>query len=196
MEIVLDRNKRYTYADYLTWLDNKRRELIDGAVHLMSPSASKRHADISGNISWHIKGYIRKRKGCYKVYTAPFDVRLSADGEKENDKIYTVVQPDICVICDPSKLNYRGCLGAPDMVVEILSPSTGRYDYTKKFDLYEASGVREYWIVDPGLRSVSVYLLQADGKYDEGTFYEEGTDKIPVHVLDGLSLDRNDIFEE
>ena len=196
MEVVLDTNKRYTYADYLTWLDDKRRELINGVVHLMSPSASKRHADISENISWYIKGYIKKHKGDCKVYTAPFDVRLPANGEKENDKIYTVVQPDICVICDPSKLNYRGCLGAPDMVVEILSPSTGRYDYTKKFDLYEASGVREYWIVDPGLRSVSVYLLQADGKYDEGTFYEEGTDQVPVHIFDSLSLDRNDIFEE
>jgi Uma2 family endonuclease len=196
MEVVIDMNKRYTYADYLTWLDDKRRELIDGFVHLMSPAVSRPHADISSNIMWEIKWYIKKHKGHCKVYTAPFDVRLPANGEKENDKIYTVVQPDICVICDPSKLDYRGCLGAPDMVVEILSPSTMRYDHLKKFDLYEASGVREYWIVNPFARSVSVYLLQENGKYDEGMFYEEGLDKVPVHIFGDLILDRNDIFEE
>jgi Uma2 family endonuclease len=194
MEILLDANKRYSYADYLTWIDDKRRELINGFIHLMSPAASEPHAYISGNIFGELKWYIKKHKGKCKVYSAPFDVRLPANGETANDKIYSVVQPDICVVCDPSKIDRRGCLGAPDMIVEVLSPSTQRYDLTKKFSLYEASGVREYWVVNPGTTSVSVYLLQADGVYDEGTIYEEDTEKIPVYIFDGLYLEWKDIF--
>jgi Uma2 family endonuclease len=196
MEVILDVNKRYTYADYLTWWDDKRRELVDGVVKLMSPAATAQHADISSNIHYGLKNYIRSNKGECKVFSAPFDVRLPENGERENGKIYTVVQPDICVICDKLKLDKRGCLGAPDMVVEILSPSTLRYDLTEKFSLYEAAGVREYWVVSPDAPSVHVFLLQPDGKYDRGTVYEEETEKVPVHIFDDLSLLWNDIFED
>jgi Uma2 family endonuclease len=195
MEIVLDLNKRYTYADYLTWIDDKRRELIDGFVKLMSPAATDIHAVISSNIHYRLKAHILKNKGGCQIRTAPYDVRLPKNGEKESDKIYTVVQPDICVICDKSKIDRRGCLGAPDLVVEILSPSSLRYDLTEKYTLYETSGVREYWVVNPDAPSVNVFLLQSDGTYDNGAVYEEETEKIPVHIFDGLYLLWNDIFE-
>ncbi|MDR2476077.1 MAG: Uma2 family endonuclease [Bacteroidales bacterium] len=195
MKLILNMNKRYTYADYLTWFDEKRRELINGFIRVMS-APSTLHADVTSAIFWYIKEHIIRNKGKCKVFSAPFDVRLPTCKEKGDDKIYTVVQPDICVVCDLSKLDYRGCIGAPEMVVEVISPSTSRYDHTKKFDLYEASGVREYWIADPGNRSVAIYLLQPDGKYDEGTIYEYGADKIPVNVINGLSLDWKSIFTE
>jgi Uma2 family endonuclease len=117
---------------------------------------------------------------------------LPKNGEREDNQIYTVVQPDICIVCDPSKLDERGCLGAPDMIVEILSFSTHKYDTTVKFKLYEEAGVREYWIVYPLEKGVEVFLLQPDGKYDDGTRYEAG--KIPVHIFDGTGVDFEDIF--
>lgn len=195
MDITLDLKKRYTYADYLTWLDGKTRELLDGFIHLMSPAPTSTHADIAINIIVTLGSYIDKKKGKCKVYTAPFDVRLPKNGEKADNKIYTVVQPDICVICDESKIDERGCLGAPDMVVEILSLSTQRYDWVKKFNLYEAAGVKEYWIVSPKEKGVNVFILQENGKYDDGTVYEGEVD-IPVKTLPGLNLSITKIFKD
>ena len=191
----LDLSKRYTYADYLTWWDDKRRELIDGFIKIMSPAASFPHADISSNIHYTLKAHIKKNRGECKVLTAPFDVRLPVNGKTLNNEIFTVVQPDICVVCDKSKLDRRGCLGAPDMIVEILSPSSLKRDMTEKFPLYERAGVREYWVVNPDAPSVNVFLLQNDGQYDAGTVYEDDTKEIPVSIFDGLHLQWNDIFE-
>ena len=190
----LDESKRYTYADYLTWLDDKRRELINGFIHLMSPAPRRLHAEISSNITWNLKSVVKKNNGKCKVYYAPFDVRLPLHGSKADDKIYDVVQPDICVICDLSKLDDRGCIGAPDLIVEVLSPSTLKYDWNYKFNLYEAAGVREYWIVDPKAKTANVFLLQTDGKYDLGTVYE-CNQKAPVHIFEGLEIDLNELFE-
>jgi Uma2 family endonuclease len=195
MDTVLDLTKRYTYADYLTWWDDKRRELIDGFIKMMSPAASDIHADISINIAGGLSSYIKKNKGHCKVRTAPYDVRLPANKEAADDEIYTVVQPDICVICDRSKIDRRGCIGAPDMIVEILSPSSLKRDMTEKFPLYERTGVREYWVVNPDAPSVNVFILQNDGKYDAGTVYEDDTKEIPVYIFDGFYLQWNDIFE-
>ncbi|MDR0811930.1 MAG: Uma2 family endonuclease [Paludibacter sp.] len=197
MELALNTNHRYSYADYLTWLDDKRRELIDGFVHLMSPAPAMRHETTRLNIAVNIKNYIkkhyRKKAG---IYTAPFDVRLPIKDEKTDEQIYTVVQPDICVVCDLSKIDKRGCLGAPDMIVEILSPSTTRYDLNEKYSIYEKSGVREYWAVEPNGGAVTVFLLQENGKYDNGTVYEDEMDKIPVYIFDGLIIDWQDIFDD
>jgi len=187
--IVLDINKRYTYADYLTWADDTLRELIDGFVRMMSAPGT-RHQKTSMSISANLYNFIKKNKGNCEVFHAPFDVRLPKNGETEDDQIYTVVQPDICVVCDPAKIDERGCIGAPDLVIEIQSLSTTRYDLTKKFDLYEASGVREYWVVYPF--GVDVFILQPDGKYDEGTKYEKG--KIPVHIFDGCEIEVTDLY--
>jgi len=192
----LDETQRYTYADYLTWFDDKRRELINGFIRMMSPAATTKHARISHNLVYELSSYIRKRKGKCHVYDAPFDVRLPCNkGETANDKINTVVQPDICLICDLSKLDKRGCIGAPDLVIEIQSPSTTRYDVTEKFDAYESAGVPEYWIVYPKDEAITVFLLQPDGKYDKGRTYEfEG--KVPVKALKGLEIDLEKLFEE
>jgi Uma2 family endonuclease len=192
--LTLDESKRYTYADYLTWLDDKRRELINGFIHLMS-GPMRRHGRVSMKLIRRIDSFIEKKKGKCEVYHAPFDVRLPLHGSKDDDKIYDVVQPDICVICDLEKLDDKGCLGAPDLIVEILSPSTLKYDWNYKFNLYEAAGVREYWIVDPKTKIANVFLLQSDGKYDLGTVYEYGQ-KAPVYILKGLEIDLNSIFEE
>jgi Uma2 family endonuclease len=161
---------------------------------MMSPAPRRVHADVSTNIVKHLLSVLAKNKGKCKVYYAPFDVRFPQNGETAHDKIYTVVQPDICVVCDLSKLDELGCCGAPDMIVEVLSPSTFKKDVTEKFALYEEHGVKEYWIVHPKDRAINVYLLQENGKYDAGTLYEwEG--KIPVHVFDNYLIDLNDIFE-
>ncbi len=189
----LDMSKRYTYADYLTWLDDKRRELINGFIHLMSaPNAI--HARLTHLTSWFMESFVRKNKGKCQIFHAPFDVRLPVNNETANGKIYNVVQPDICVICDSSKLDEKGCIGAPDLIVEVLSPSTLKYDWNYKFNLYEASGVKEYWIVDPKAKVVNVFLLQSDGKYDLGTVYE-CNQKAPVHIFEGLEIDLNELFE-
>jgi len=192
MELLLDVNKRYTYADYLTWADNKVRELIDGFIKMMSPAPGVKHQEINVNLIANIHRIIKKNRGSCKVFTAPFDVRLPKNGEKDDEKIYNVVQPDICVVCDLSKIDKRGCIGAPDLVVEIQSFSTAKYDLTEKFNLYEASGVREYWVVFPYDEGIEVFLLQPDGKYDQGTKYERG--KIPVHIFDGHEIDFAEIF--
>jgi len=193
MDIELNLNRHYTYADYLTWMDDVRRELIDGFIKLF-PAPRSLHAKVSKNIYRHLDFVVMKNKGRCEVFYAPFDVRLPKNGETANNKIRTVVQPDICVVCDPSKIDDYGCLGAPDMIIEILSPTTGKRDLNEKFLLYEESGVKEYWVVYPKDEAVHVFLLQDNGKYDEGYVYErEG--KVPVHVFDGYLIDFNEIFQ-
>ena len=192
--LALDESKRYTYADYLTWLDDKRRELIDGFIHLMSGPLRK-HARVSQKINIKIGTFIERKKGKCHVYYAPFDVRLPLHGSTDDDKIYNVVQPDICVVCDMSKLDEKGCIGAPDLIMEVLSPSTLKYDWNYKYNLYESAGVREYWIVDPQTKIIYAFLLQPDGRYDLGTVYE-CNQKAPVHMLEGLEIDLNELFEE
>jgi len=183
---------RYTYADYLTRFGDLTCELINGFIKML-PAPRSVHVEVCYNISWHLGAIIRKNKGKCKVYPAPFDVRFPRNGEKTNGKIDTVVQPDICVVCDLSKIDEYGCCGAPDMIVEVFSPSTGKRDINEKFTLYEEFGVKEYWIVYPKDKAVHVFLLCDNGKYDAGTLYElEG--QIPVHVFDGYSIDMNDIF--
>ena len=194
MELSLDLNKRYTYADYLTWMDDKARELIHGFIRMMAPAPHPVHAKVSFGISWNLGAIIKENKGKCEVFYAPFDVRFPKQGETADDKIDTVVQPDICVICDLSKIDDRGCCGAPDLIVEILSPSTLKKDVTEKFALYEEHGVKEYWIVHPKDKAITVFLLQEDGKYNAGTLYErEG--KVPVYTFNNCQIDLNDIFE-
>ena len=194
MELILDLKKRYTYADYLTWADDKRREIINGFVHLMA-GPTEFHARITSSINTLMGMMIRSQKGKCRVYHAPFDVRLPVNDSGDDDKIYDVVQPDICVVCDLSKLDEKGCMGAPDLIVEVLSPSTQKHDWNRKLNLYEKTGVREYWIVDPKARTVNVLLLQSDGRYDDGTVYECGQE-VPVFIFEGLKIDLNELFSE
>ncbi len=187
----LDLSKTYTYADYLTWQLNDWVELIRGKVRPMSPAPRVVHQRISSRLVGRI--YARLERSSCEVFHAPFDVRLTTAGPNGNAQITTVVQPDICVVCDSTKLDDKGCLGAPDWIIEILSPGNLARDTKEKFDLYEENEVREYWIVSPGDQSVTVYVLQ-DGRYQvHGEFYTPGS--IPVHMLPECSIEWSEIFE-
>jgi len=191
--------KRYSYADYLTWTDDVMREIIDGVVYAFSAPVRK-HAGVVITFLKRALAYIDKRKGkgkC-KIYTAPFDVRFPKDGETADNKIFDVVQPDIIVVCDPSKLDDKGCIGAPDLIVEAISPSTSKRDLNLKFSLYEKHGVKEYWVVYPNDEAVTVFLLQENGKYDDGKTHQVlyGATHVPVHTLEGLIIDLKELFED
>ena len=188
----LDLNKRYTYADYLTWMDEKRRELYDGFIKMMSPAPSRKHQKISATLV-KIWGVYLEKKNC-EVYHAPSDVRLPKNKNKNDNIIYTVVQPDIYVVCDLSKLDDRGCLGAPDLIIEIVSPKNSRRDVKDKFEIYQQHGVREYWIVNPNDEYVNVFVLDEKGKFQFSGMYA-GDDKIPVNIFNGdLSIDLTEVF--
>ena len=192
LSLNLNLEKRYTYSDYLTWADGQVRELVDGFTKMMAPAPSSVHQRVCAKLITRLTNLIERNNGTCEVFPAPFDVRLPKNGEKSDHQIYDVLQPDICVVCDPSKIDKNGCVGAPDLVVEIQSISTARYDLTEKFDLYEAAGVREYWVVFPFDEGIEVFLLQPNGKYDQGKKYERG--KIPVHIFDGCEIDLAKIF--
>ncbi|MDR0864714.1 MAG: Uma2 family endonuclease [Candidatus Symbiothrix sp.] len=193
--VYISRSKRYTYADYLSWMDDARRELIDGVVYDLLSAPTRFHSRISGSIFGRLWNYVAKRKGKCEIHHAPFDVRFPKNGETADDKIATVVQPDICVVCDPSKLDGKGCIGAPDLIVEVQSPSTAKRDLNEKFNLYEEAGVKEYWVVFPAEKALTVFLLQKNGKFDVGTTYEyEG--KVPVSIFKGLKIDMKELFED
>jgi Uma2 family endonuclease len=192
--LKLDMNKRYSYADYLTWADDVRRELYDGFIKLMTPAPSRKHQESSVNLT-RIFGNFLFKKEC-KLYHAPSDVRLPKDGINIDDKqTFTVVQPDLFVVCDLSKLDDRGCCGAPDLIIEIVSPKNSKRDVKDKFELYEKHGVREYWIVNPNEEYVNVFILDENGKYKlVGMFAQD--DKIPVNIFNGdLEIDLTEVFE-
>lgn len=149
-------NGIYSYADYLVWKIKERVELLKGKILEMS-APSPIHQEISGNLQGALFVFLKNSK-C-KLYTAPFDVRFPQKGESQ---VYTVVQPDLCVVCDFEKIDSKGCVGAPDLVVEILSPGNSKKEMKSKFALYQEEGVREYWIVDPERELVFVYV--ADNK--------------------------------
>jgi Uma2 family endonuclease len=138
-------NSKYTYEDYLQWDNNERWELIEGEVYDMSPAPSYEHQNIAWEIAGQIRNYLIKNKKKCKGGFAPFDVTFP-EGVKDNNKIIDVVQPDISVICETSKIDEKGCHGAPDFIIEILSPSTASKDTIIKKELYEKNGVKEYWI--------------------------------------------------
>ena len=188
--------ERYSYADYLSWTDDKMRELINGVVYAFA-APFRNHAQFISEFFIETGSFIKRRKGKCKIYTAPFDVRLPLNGSTEDDKIYNVVQPDICVVCDPSKLDERGCIGAPDLIVEVISPSTAKRDLNEKHNLYEDAGVREYWVVYPKDKAVTVFLLQENKRFDSGTTYQiiDEKTRIPVYTLKGLIIDLNELFE-
>lgn len=189
----LDLSKQYTYADYMTWQFSDRVELIKGWVHKMSPAPMRTHQDISLQLSIKIGTYLQQ-KSC-KVYAAPFDVRLVNKRKSTADKeITSVVQPDICVICDPSKLDARGCIGAPDWIIEILSPGNTKTEMKKKYDLYQENGVKEYWVVFPEYLQIQVYTLVQEKYALQSTYYND--EKIPVGIFDGFFIDTAEIFKQ
>lgn len=188
----LDPNGSYTYADYLAWKIEERIELIKGRIAQMA-APSRYHQDISSNLHAHIKNLLW-RSPC-KVYAAPFDVRLMHFSQKKNKEITTVVQPDLCVICDPKKLDDRGCLGAPDLIIEILSPGNSKREMKDKYEVYEEAGVREYWLVNPTEKSVQVFQLNEAGKFiGIQPFVED--DIMTTPILPDLQINLMEVFED
>ena len=186
------RKDRYTFADILEWPEDVRVELIDGEIYMMSPPPTTKHQEISMELSLQIGGYL-KGKSC-KVFHAPFGVRLFEEPEDDPEDSDTMVEPDLAIICDPGKLDKHGCKGAPDMVVEILSPATRRRDSLVKLNLYQQAGVREYWIVDPETETVMVHLLGEDGIYRvQG--HGRG-DTVKVNVLEDCQVVLAEVFPE
>ncbi|WP_026629316.1 Uma2 family endonuclease [Dyadobacter alkalitolerans] len=161
----LDPNGTFTYADYIRWRIEERIELIKGKIFKMSPAPNLTHQRISTQLQGAIFNFLADQS-C-DLFSAPFDVRLynSSKSTVANNDIYTVVQPDLCIVCDKNKLDERGCLGAPDLVIEILSPGNSRREMDEKFELYQESGVREYWLVEPAEYAVFVYVRNENKEF-------------------------------
>lgn len=171
--------KAYTEEDYYNLPEDVRAELIDGQIYYMS-APSRIHQEILMFLSKNIANYIDTKNSPCKVYPAPFAVKLFADNDK------TVLEPDISVICDSNKLTDRGCTGAPNWIIEIISPSTASHDYIRKLNLYAEAGVEEYWIIDPRNENILVYYLeQSEVKTESYTFQ----DKLKVNIYDDLWID-------
>ncbi len=155
----LDQNGHYTYADYLLWQFQERVELFRGKLRKMV-APNVRHQRIASNIHGSIWMLLQQKQS--DAFSAPFDVRLPLPRHRSStDRTDTVVQPDICVVCDRNKLDERGCIGAPELVVEILSAGNSKKEMKDKLDLYESAGVLEYWVIDPEHSIVHAYTLDA-----------------------------------
>ena len=187
----LDLNGSYTYADYLLWQFSERLELIKGKIFKMSPDPSSSHQRISMKLTRELDRYFYGLN-C-EIFAAPFDVRLINFKKSTSDnQIITVVQPDLSVICDSSKIDEKGCLGAPNLIVEILSNGNSNTDLKIKFDLYEENGVKEYWIVNPTDKTVLIYTL-LEGKYIGSRPFTTDT-VIQSPTFSDLKVDVNKIF--
>ena len=187
----LNPNGIYSYADYLSWKFDEMVELIKGKLILRMSAPAETHQECSMNLSYLIKGYLWK-KPC-RVYAAPFDVRLpKAKNNTTDEQVYTVVQPDICVVCDLNKIDKRGCFGSPDWVIEIVSPVSVKHDTITKKQLYESEGVQEYDVAMPGERAIWVQILQDDGTYNNNIY--EDTGLVPVSIFEGFSIDLDAVF--
>lgn len=188
----IDASLTYSYANYLNWLFHDRVELIRGKIFKMSPAPSRVHQEISGNIFNPIANFL-KSKSC-KVYAAPFDVRFPKESKEDKD-VFTVLQPDICVVCDKSKLDDRGCIGAPDLIVEILSPGNTKVELLHKYQVYQEFGVKEYWVVSQSDQSILIYTLNEFGKFQPSKIYSL-SEKVSSSVLPGFELALDDVFSD
>lgn len=180
--MAIPQKQVYTEADYYALPEDVRAELIDGQIYYQA-APSRVHQKISGTLYYKIRDYIESKNGSCEVYPAPFAVKLCEDRK-------TIVEPDISVICDRGKLTDKGCTGAPDWIIEIVSPSNSSHDYIRKLNLYADAGVREYWIVNPIEQSIFVYHLEKDSfKAKSYTFQ----DKIKINIYDDLWIDFQEI---
>ena len=186
------RQERFTFADCLTWDEDERIEIINGEAFMMA-TPSRIHQEICFEIGRQLGNFLEGKR-C-KVYPAPFGVRLFEQNGNCPEDVDTVVEPDISVVCDRDKLDKHGCKGAPDMIVEVLSPSTQRHDQLVKLNLYQRAGVREYWIVDPESRIVRVMLRDSNGALQIHEVYGR-VDVAKVNVLDGCFIELSKVFSE
>jgi Uma2 family endonuclease len=190
----LENRQYFTYGEYLQWDDTQRWELIHGEAYNMTPAPSRKHQKILVELTWHFENFLRDKP--YELYVAPFDVRLPEKDEAD-EQINSVVQPDLSVICDKTKLDDRGCRGAPDLIIEIVSPSTGRKDMKDKLFLYEHHGVKEYWVLHPEEKVLMRFKLEKQGdtfRYGRPDVYDP-EDSVETPILQGLTLDLGAVFE-
>jgi Uma2 family endonuclease len=187
----VDESMTYSYAHYLNWLFDDRVELIKGKIFKMSPAPSRVHQEIFGAIFLSMGNFL-KNKPC-KVYGAPFDVRFPKSSKADQD-VFTVLQPDICVVCDLNKLDDRGCIGAPDLVLEVLSPGNNKKELLHKYQIYQEFGVKEYWVVSQSDQSILIYTLDSEGKFRPSKIYTL-SEEVTSTVLPGFVLKLDDVFE-
>ncbi|NOQ35754.1 MAG: Uma2 family endonuclease [Methylococcaceae bacterium] len=191
----LDQDKTYSYADYLTWQFSEAVELIKGKISLMSPPAPNvEHQSISGNLHGICYSFFRHKK-C-RLFAAPFDVRLYNRKKSllANKEIHTVVQPDLCVICNPEFLDQQGCNGAPDWIIEILSKGNSKKELKTKYELYQQSGVTEYWLVYPYEQTIHQFVLDENQRYQLTAMFTDDEMAIP-HLFPELKIDLSEVFE-
>lgn len=188
----LDLNGTYSYADYLKWQFEEAVELIKGKIALMSPAPRRMHQKSSGHLQGIIWSFFKDHPCDY--YSAPFDVRLPKKTNDPDAMVYTVVQPDICVVCDREKLDDFGCNGAPDLVIEITSKSTRQRDFNDKLNLYQEAGVAEYWIAESAEKVIYQNYL-VNGKYELVAIVEEGEELLSAH-FPGLKVAVSEVFRD
>ncbi|MEH3115643.1 Uma2 family endonuclease [Pedobacter terrae] len=188
----IDFSAVYSYADYMRFEFEERLEIIKGYIFRMSPAPSRVHQKISGRIYVPIYNALNGHQ-C-EVYSAPFDVRLAKKAQDDRE-VFTVVQPDIVVICDPAKLDKRGCIGAPDIVVEILSPGNNKKELINKYEVYEEAGVKEYWIVSPSHKTFFRYILDENGKFQPTKMLTEG-EEVTTSIMPGFKLILDEVFKD
>ncbi|MEO0580816.1 MAG: Uma2 family endonuclease [Bacteroidota bacterium] len=189
----LDLEGKYSYADYLTWQVKERLELWRGKIALISPAPNTDHQRISSNLHGAIWSFLKPHH--WQIFSAPFDVRFPSSSAGTDATTYTVVQPDLCIVCDPSQLDTKGCLGAPDLVIEILSPGNSTREMRDKYALYEEAGVKEYWIVYPDTQSIATFILNDQGQF-VGQQPLTHEDTLETALLPGLKLDLSEVFGE
>lgn len=185
-----DASFSYTYADYLQWKFEERLELFRGKIYKLS-APNTRHQAVAGNLTALTITFLKGKK-C-RAFPAPFDVRLPVKNRTRDDEVKTVVQPDLCIVCDESKIDARGCCGAPDLVVEILSPGNTKKEIRLKHELYEEAGVKEYWIIYPEEESMAVFLLGDNNKFGGAAIYAGG-ENIESKAVPGFTVNLNDVF--
>jgi Uma2 family endonuclease len=186
---MLQPNKKHTYADYLTWPDDERWEIIDGVPYMLA-APTWQHQSVSGQLMMQFGNYL-SGKTC-RAFSAPFDLRLP-EGDEADEDVETVVQPDVTIVCDKSKLKGTGYYGVPALVIEIVSPATGKMDRLLKFNRYEKAGIKEYWIVDPDSKLVSVFTLQGNNRYGRPETYTD-TDSVKVGAFPDLTITLSEVF--
>ena len=184
----LDFNKTYTYADYLTWRFKERVELLWGRISKMSAAPSTRHQKILGKLYLSIGNCLEKHP-C-QVFIAPFDVRLPL-----GDEVNSVIQPDLCVVCNKDKIDDKGCFGAPDLIVEVLSPSSSKRDVKDKLKLYQQAGVTEYWIVNPHDGIINVFVLDEKGNY-QSRYPVSAEDELQSEAIPDLVIKLENVFPD
>jgi Uma2 family endonuclease len=185
-----DASVTYTYADYMQWKFKERLELIKGKIMKLAAPATL-HQKVCGNLYVELRSHL-KGNPCF-VFIAPFDVRLPVKNRKRDDQITTVVQPDLGVVCNASKIDARGCCGAPDLVVEVLSPGNSTHEVRTKYEVYEEAGVKEYWLIHPTEETVTVFLLNGQMKFDGARLYATG-DTVKSTAVTGFAVKASEIF--